>query len=137
MHAASVALSDPAPSVADAETLNPVVASQVVLKAATAVGHMCFGDPRPETLDATAEGLFGVATNKAEEVQFAAGEALCHVFGGDKTSLRTFCVLTMRAAFVFAPLLSPGARQRSLMLLVFALGTFASAVNTSSNRGTH
>jgi len=59
----------------------------VVLKAATAVGHTCFSDPRPETLGAAAEGLFGVATNKAEEVQFAAGEALCHVFGGDSSPL--------------------------------------------------
>ena len=58
---------------------------QVVLKTATAVGHTCHGDPRPETLDAAVEGLFGVATNKAEEVQFAAGEALCHVFGGAPT----------------------------------------------------
>ena len=54
----------------------------MVLKTATAVGHTCHGDPRSETLDAAVEGLFVVATNKAEEVQFAAGEALCHVFGG-------------------------------------------------------
>ena len=55
----------------------------MVLKAATAVGHTCYGDPRPETLNAAVEGLFEVATNKAEDIQFAAGEALCHVFGGD------------------------------------------------------
>ena len=58
----------------------------MVLKAATAVGHTCYGDPRPKTLDAAVEGLFEVATSKAEEVQFAVGEALCHIFGGDRCS---------------------------------------------------
>ena len=28
------------------------------------------------------DGLLSIAISKAEEVQFAAGEALCYVFGG-------------------------------------------------------
>lgn len=58
---------------------------QVVLKAAVAVGHLCYGNPEAETLDAALECLFGLSVNKAEEVQFAAGEALCYIFGGKIT----------------------------------------------------
>ena len=60
---------------------------QVVLKAAVAVGHLCYGNPEAETLDAALECLFGLSMNKAEEVQFAAGEALCYIFGGKITRL--------------------------------------------------
>lgn len=61
---------------------------QVVLKAAVAAGHLCFGSPEADTLEPAVDALVGLATNKAEEVQFAAGEALCHMFGGECLHIR-------------------------------------------------
>ena len=55
----------------------------MVLKAASAVGHICFGCPDADNLKDAVDALFGLAVNKAEEVQFAAGEALCYIFGGE------------------------------------------------------
>lgn len=55
---------------------------QVVARAVGAVGHLCMGDASPEMLDAAVGGLFEQNNHKAEEVQFAIGEALCFIFGG-------------------------------------------------------
>jgi len=57
-------------------------AGQVAARAATAAGHMCLGDGVPPLLAAAADALLGTATTRAEPVHFAAGEALCCVFGG-------------------------------------------------------
>ena len=54
----------------------------MVLKAALAAGLLCFGSPESDTLEPALDAVVGLATNKAEEVQFAAGEALCYIFGG-------------------------------------------------------
>lgn len=55
---------------------------QVVVAAVTALGHLASSAPNAAQLSAVTDGLFGLAAHKAEEVQFAVGEALCFVFGG-------------------------------------------------------
>jgi len=55
---------------------------QVVLRAVAAIGHLASTTEGAAQLDAAVEGLFTLSGNKAEEVQFAVGEALCFVFGG-------------------------------------------------------
>jgi len=62
-------------------------AGQVAARAATAAGHLCLGDGAPPLLAAAADALLGTATTRAEPVHFAAGEALCCVFGGAPTAL--------------------------------------------------
>lgn len=60
----------------------------MVLKATIAAGHLCYGSPEANTLEPAVDALIGLATNKAEEVQFAAGEALCDIFGGECVCIR-------------------------------------------------
>ena len=55
---------------------------QVVVAAVAALGHLASSAPSAAQLSAVIDGLFGLSAHKAEEVQFAVGEALCFVFGG-------------------------------------------------------
>lgn len=54
----------------------------MVLRAVAAVGHLAASQADDATLTAATDGLFALSGSKAEEVQFAVGEALCFVFGG-------------------------------------------------------
>ncbi len=51
-------------------------------RAATAGGHLCLGDDTPALLTAVTDALFSTSSSRTEAVHFAAGEALCCVFGG-------------------------------------------------------
>ncbi|KAK9834910.1 hypothetical protein WJX81_007994 [Elliptochloris bilobata] len=55
---------------------------KVAARAATAAGLLCLGDGDAAVLAAAADALFGTVSSRAEPVYFAAGEALCCVFGG-------------------------------------------------------
>jgi hypothetical protein len=69
-------------------------AGQVAARAATAAGHMCLGDGAAPLLAAAADALLATATTRAEPVHFAAGEALCCVFGGAPAALLPPAALT-------------------------------------------
>lgn len=51
-------------------------------RAATAAGQLCLGDGELALLAAATDALFATASLRVEAVHFAAGEALCCVFGG-------------------------------------------------------
>ena len=55
---------------------------QVAARAATAAGQLCLGDDEPALLAAATDALFATASSRLEAAHFAAGEALCCVFGG-------------------------------------------------------
>lgn len=55
---------------------------KVVVRAVTAAGHVCHGSDEPRLSSKVLDRLLAMGTNKSEEVQFAAGEALSFVFGG-------------------------------------------------------
>ncbi len=66
-----------------------------MLRAVAAVGHLASSAGSAEQLDAAVEGLFALSGNKTEEVQFAVGEALCFVFGGESRCPSLACYPTV------------------------------------------
>eukprot|EP00850_Spirogloea_muscicola_P022547 SM000300S11722 [mRNA] locus=s300:8500:17154:- [translate_table: standard] len=55
--------------------------AKAVQKSAIALGHLGFGSPWPKLLDAAARAAFSLASSKAEDVLFAAGESLAYIWG--------------------------------------------------------
>ena len=62
---------------------------QVAVKAATALGYMCYRQPSAAEHEAmgklraaAVQALLGTAGTKSQALQFAVGEALCFAFGG-------------------------------------------------------
>lgn len=52
------------------------------------MGHIASSAANAAPLSAIVDGVFSLSTHKAEEVQFAVGEALCFVFGGEELSCK-------------------------------------------------
>eukprot|EP00850_Spirogloea_muscicola_P022838 SM000314S12182 [mRNA] locus=s314:99165:108197:+ [translate_table: standard] len=55
--------------------------AKAVQKSVIALGHLGFGSPWPKLLDAAARAAFSLASSKAEDVLFAAGESLAYTWG--------------------------------------------------------
>ncbi|KAG6544513.1 hypothetical protein Mapa_014151 [Marchantia paleacea] len=55
---------------------------KVVQKAVISLGHLCYGNPKPELLDASLSALFTLSKSKAEDILFSVGEALSFIWGG-------------------------------------------------------